>query len=133
MPWRLTFDLSRFRSSFFFAQQVGNAAKLFSCGLQRFNLLSQLRLLGLLPAQYFMDVLHDTGPPDGTVGSLRERVNESGLRARYGGNYRLVKRRKGKSVYDHRNWLWLSLVVLLSATYGVPTQSGTRFSLTYRK
>jgi hypothetical protein len=86
MPWRLTFYFSRFRGSFFFAQQVGYAAKLFRSGLQGFNLFPQLRLLGLFPAQHLMDVLHDTSPPYGTVGLQRKRVNESGLKARYGGN-----------------------------------------------
>jgi hypothetical protein len=39
---------------------MGNAAELFRSGLQGLNLFSQLSLLGLLSAQYLMDILHDT-------------------------------------------------------------------------
>src|ERR1700730_2798628 len=39
-------------------QQVGHAAELFRGSLQSFNLLAKLRLLGLFPAQYFVDIPH---------------------------------------------------------------------------
>jgi hypothetical protein len=39
---------------------MGYAAKLLSGGLQRLNLLAQLSLLGLLLAEYFIDILHGT-------------------------------------------------------------------------
>ena len=57
-----------FPLSFFFVQQVGNAANLFRRGLKSFDLFAQLRLLGLFLAQHFMDVLH-VKPPKGNVGS----------------------------------------------------------------
>src|SRR5579863_6924890 len=46
----------RFSFSLFLTQQMGNAAKLFSGRLESLNLLTQLRLLGLLPAQHFMNI-----------------------------------------------------------------------------
>ena len=67
-----------FSLSFFFVQQVGNAANLFRRGLQSFDLFAQLRLLGLLLAQHFMDVLH-VKPPKGNVGSASGVVNEARL------------------------------------------------------
>jgi hypothetical protein len=39
---------------------MGYTAKLLSGGLQGFNLLAQLSLLGLLLAEYLIDILHDT-------------------------------------------------------------------------
>jgi hypothetical protein len=39
---------------------MGYAAKLLSGGLQSFDLLAQLSLLGLLLSEYFIDILHDT-------------------------------------------------------------------------
>jgi hypothetical protein len=39
-------------------QQVGHAAELFRGSLQSFNLLAKLRLLGLFPAQYLVDIPH---------------------------------------------------------------------------
>jgi hypothetical protein len=39
-------------------QQVGHAAELFRRSLQSFNLLAKLRLLGLFPAQYLVDIPH---------------------------------------------------------------------------
>jgi len=39
-------------------KEMSNVAKLFSGVLKLFNLLSQLRLLGLLLPQHFMDISH---------------------------------------------------------------------------
>jgi len=46
----------------FFVQQMGNASQLFGCGLQSFNLFSQLCLLGLLLAQDLVNVFHRITP-----------------------------------------------------------------------
>jgi hypothetical protein len=42
-------------------EQVGDPAKLFRGRLQSFDLLAQLRLLGLLLAQYLVDIPHGFG------------------------------------------------------------------------
>jgi hypothetical protein len=46
------------RLVFFSVQKVSNAAELLRRMLQRFDLLSQLRLFGLLFAEHFMDISH---------------------------------------------------------------------------
>jgi len=48
-------------------QQMSYVSQFLGRMLQRLNLLSQLSLLGLLPAQHFMDISHGCGPPDGTL------------------------------------------------------------------
>jgi len=45
---------------FFFAQQMGYAAKLLGSALQGLNLLAQLGLLGLFLSENFMDISHAT-------------------------------------------------------------------------
>jgi hypothetical protein len=58
----LQIDLTVMFGSFFFVvlsiQQVSHVAKLFGCSLQCFDLLSKLRLLGLLLAENLVDISH---------------------------------------------------------------------------
>jgi hypothetical protein len=76
---------SGFVLSFFFIQQVRDAANLLCRGLQSFDLFAQLRLLGLFLAQHFMDVLH-VEPPIRNVGFAGDAVNEGWRSMGYGRN-----------------------------------------------
>lgn len=76
-----------FPLSIFFVQQVGNAPNLFRRNLQSLDLFAQLRLLGLLLTQHFMDVLH-VEPPVANVGFASGMVNEGRPTKGYGRNPR---------------------------------------------
>ena len=42
----------------FFVEQMGHAAKLLGCALERFDLFAELSLLRLFLTEYFVDILH---------------------------------------------------------------------------
>lgn len=71
---------------FISVQEMGNVPKLLGCVLERLNLLPQLRLLGLLLTEHFMNVSHGCGPPEGTLSRRSASVNPRGYAPGYAGN-----------------------------------------------
>lgn len=67
-------------------QEMGNVAKLLGRVLERLDLFPQLRLLGLLLTEYFMNISHGCGPPEGTLSTCPAHVNPRGCAPRYAGN-----------------------------------------------
>ena len=63
---------------FFSIQKMSYVAELFRGVLERLNLLSQLRLFGLLLTEHFMDISHDAALLSGTLSTCLHPVNRRG-------------------------------------------------------